>query len=230
MVRLKVVGGKLTPPVPVALCQVSSATYSPEALESGLDQVGLFPHGLDDQRWRRWRQLTHQFQSDETIDPLSALLDETSGVISKPRRNLSHRNRRTVNPLVHPKHRASGVVPLEACLTRADQALVRYGTNQGERNAQGYKLARNLIGTAAFLEAEGVDYKPYDCFRLFEQYCQRCSPPIDPAEADQIWHSAARSPATPSRNPDSILTTVETWGQHVQRGANLRRLIAQIQR
>ena len=230
MVRLKVMEGKLTPPVPVALCQVSSVMYDPGTLESGLDQIGLFPHGLDTPRWQRWRRLTHQFQLDNTIDPLSALLDETSGAIRKPRRNLSQRDRKMVTPPIYRKRRASGAVPLDACLTRADQALVRYGTSQGERNAQGYKLARNLVGTAAFLDAEGVDYKPYDCFRLFEQYCQRCSPSIDPAEADQIWRSASCSPATPSRSPDSILATVESWGQRVQRGANLRRLLSNVRR
>jgi hypothetical protein len=230
MVRLRVVEGKLTPPAPVALCRVSSATYTPEVMELRLDQPGLFPHGLDDPRWRRWQQLNQQFQSDATIDPLNALLDETSGVLSKPRRNRSHRNQRVVSPLIHPKPRASGAVPLAACLTRADQALVRDGAGQGGRNVQGYKLARNLMGTATFLEEEGVDYKPHDPFRLFEQYCQRCSPAIDSAEADQIWHSATRSRASPSRSPDSILATVEAWGQRIQRGANLRRLLSQLRR
>jgi hypothetical protein len=70
----------------------------------------------------------------------------------------------------------SATVPLRECLSKASKTLVERGATQGSRNKSGFALASDLSGTAKFLDTVG---QPYEGFpqELFEQYCQRCSPP-----------------------------------------------------
>ena len=74
----------------------------------------------------------------------------------------------------------------------------------------GYKLARNLLGTANLLDEEGIAYYP-DPQRLFQRYCDRCTPPLDLDEADAIWQSANKTPAYASRSLDSIALSIQHW-------------------
>ncbi len=230
MLRYSLDQDKLGTPTVVTLKTTSSRCYSPEHLEAVLDNVGLFPYGLDDDRWRRWVRLSRQAKTDKTIDPLDALLQETV-----PRQQSTQAPpRQAKNPpkQVHPSCRASGThsvtVPLLECLTRDDQGLIDQGVGEGSRNSCGYKLARNLVGTATFLSSQEIGYTPNDPRSLFDDYCDRCIPPLDTVEADTIWTSANARPAEPSRSPESILNTVQYYQRKAEGNAKLRRLLQRL--
>jgi len=211
MVRRKVVNGKLGPPMPITLEEESDRQYSPEALETALDRTGLFLYGLPEQRWRKWVRLIRRSQTDGTIDPLSALLEppvppSRSNRLQHLRREGQRRNQRSIKL---PQRRGSGAsIPLFICLTQADQHLLQWGEGEGNRNNAGYKLARNLLGTANLLDEEGMASYP-DPQSLFQRYCDRCTPPLDADEADGIWQSANKTPAYASRSLDSIALSIQ---------------------
>jgi hypothetical protein len=104
----------------------------------------------------------------------------------------------------------TGDVPLYQCLSKDDRALIDGGVSEGGRNANGAKLARNLIGTAARLNYLGHRFEG-EPRSLFDDYCSRCSPPIDAKEADQIWKSAERSNPTASLTDDALENCIKAW-------------------
>jgi hypothetical protein len=106
----------------------------------------------------------------------------------------------------------AGNVPLEVCLGRADRNLIQQGAPAGQRNDTGAKLARNLIGTANYLRDIGQRFEgePRD---LFEQFSDRCSPPIAPKERDQIWQSAEKSHPSASLSEDKIQNCLSAWNR-----------------
>ncbi len=221
MMRRKVMDGSLSKPVPITLEQETDYQYSLQDLEFALDSTGLFPYNLCDLRWRKWVRLVRQTKTDESVDPHSALQESPPA----PSRLTLHRQQDGQPRIVDPrlatliKRRASGAaIPLFLCLTRHDQALLQWGEGEGNRNNAGYKLARNLLGTAELLEAESIDYYP-SAHALFQRFCDRCSPALDLDEAEAIWQSASKTPATASRPLDSILISIRWWQlrQHHQR-------------
>jgi hypothetical protein len=111
---------------------------------------------------------------------------------------------------------ASGDVPLAVCLGRGDRALLQHGVPAGQRNDAGAKLARNLLGTANYLQGIGQRFAG-EPQALFEQFCDRCSPPINAKEAEQIWRSATKeSNLMPSLSPDKLATCIQAWKQRQQ--------------
>lgn len=151
---------------------------------------------------------------NDSVDPHSVLtqppaLRSRSTVLKHRRLGTSLATRD--NHLSLKQHRASGIsIPLTICLTKSDRALLKYGELEGNRNNVGYKLARNLLGTADLLTRHRIIYHP-DPHQLFERYCDRCTPPLDDAEAETIWQSASKTPAFASRTLDSILVSVGQW-------------------
>lgn len=103
-------------------------------------------------------------------------------------------NNHSPTPL-HPYTPTPSHIPLYQCLTKDDRALIDNGAGTGERNNKGAKLARNLIGTSARLTYLGYQYDG-EPRRLFDDYCARCSPPLDSREAESIWRSAEKSNPT----------------------------------
>jgi Bifunctional DNA primase/polymerase, N-terminal/Protein of unknown function (DUF3987) len=103
-----------------------------------------------------------------------------------------------------------GAVPLEVCLGRTDRHLIQQGAPEGQRNDTGAKVARNLIGTANYLRSIGQRFEgnPRD---LFEQFCDRCTPPIGDKEHDQIWQSAEKSHPSASLSADKIQNCLSAW-------------------
>jgi hypothetical protein len=201
------------PPAVVALKTASLAQYHPTEVESALDSTGLFPYGLDDARWRHWLRLTTQAETDTSINPHAALLEEDSmplfvaaTVDSEP----------YIQPVPPVRLQTGKSIPLIECLTYNDRNLIQHGCSEGSRNANGYKLARNLLGTAEFLDQQGIYYTPGDYRILFEMFSDRCTPPLAPAEREILWHSATSRSATPSRTPDSILNTVRYWQSQIE--------------
>ncbi|BAY78387.1 hypothetical protein NIES25_48610 [Nostoc linckia NIES-25] len=101
-------------------------------------------------------------------------------------------------------------VPLYQCLSKDDRILIDSGQAQGGRNSAGAKLARNLIGTAARLTHLGHKYSD-EPRRLFDDFCSRCSPPIDAKEADLIWRSAQKDNPTATLSDDALENCIKAW-------------------
>lgn len=90
---------------------------------------------------------------------------------------------------------------LLACLAVKHRDLVNSGIGEGRRNASGAALARDLIGAANWLRGQGFYPNPR---ALFEDYCGRCSPPLEAREAETIWKSAEASNPGPSLSEDKL--------------------------
>lgn len=208
MLRRGVVDGELARPTIVKVMSTFGKSFSADAFEAKLDSTGLFPHGLDDVRWRQWFKLRIKAETEADVDPRTALLEDNrqaqesaagSGYLPRP-----------VSRFTPPDRRDSGSTPLIECLTKDDADLIRQGVQAGFRHTSGYKLACNLVGTAGFLEAEKASYYP-DPETLFREYCTRCAPPIDDIESDSIWADANRQYRQPSRSEASIRKTVDYY-------------------
>ncbi len=102
-------------------------------------------------------------------------------------------------------------VPLYICLTKDDRALLDCGATD-MRNAQGAKLARNLIGTAERLITLGYRFSG-DPYQLFIDYCQCCrqGDGWNQKEWDSIWKSAQKDNPTPSMTDDAIVNCIKAW-------------------
>lgn len=106
-------------------------------------------------------------------------------------------------------------VPLTACLSRADRELVASGVAEPGRNSSGAKLVRDLIGTELRLQGLGIQHSE-SARQLFDNYCNRCSPPLDIEEADQIWKKAQIKNPTATLSDDAIFTCVNAWQRRQQ--------------
>nr|WP_225226116.1 DUF3987 domain-containing protein [Komarekiella delphini-convector] len=104
----------------------------------------------------------------------------------------------------------AGDIPIESCLTKTDRVLIDSGAGLGERNNKGAALARNLIGTAARLTHLGYRYKG-DPRILFDEYCDRCSPPLHTKEAEAIWKSAQKDNPTATLTDDALNNCIKAW-------------------
>jgi hypothetical protein len=100
-------------------------------------------------------------------------------------------------------------IPLVNCLSRKNRDLITSGVGEGGRNAIGAALARDLIGTANYLRAEGVDFDG-DPRSLFDEFCQSCNPPLD-HDAEKIWRSAEKDNPAPCLSPDKITNCLAAW-------------------
>lgn len=103
-------------------------------------------------------------------------------------------------------------VPLEACLSRANRALLDDGEQNGSRNESGFKLAADLLAVTSHLTREGqrFDGDPYD---LFLSYCQRCAQGEGwtNGEWDSLWKSAQKKSRNSSLTPEMIENCVKGW-------------------
>lgn len=208
MLRRSVVDGELSRPTLIKVMSTFGESFSADAFEAKLDSMGLFPHGLDDARWRQWFKLRLKAETETDIDPKTALLEAPRPAQARAASTGSGYQLRPVSRLHHAHRRDS--TPLIECLTQDDAALIRQGVPEGFRQTSGYKLACNLVGTAGFLERENARYYPAP-EALFRDYCARCSPPINALEADLIWANANRDFRQPSRSEASIRKTVDYY-------------------
>lgn len=104
------------------------------------------------------------------------------------------------------------LVPLEACLSKGSQLLLQSGATTGSRNDSGAKLARDLIGTANYLQQIGQRFNG-DPWQLFLDYCQHCPSGNgwDEGEWRNIWKSAEGGRPTPSCKAEGVETCVRAW-------------------
>jgi len=101
-------------------------------------------------------------------------------------------------------------VPIEVCLAKESRSLLQSGCAQGGRNFGGAKLARDLIGTASYLQTIGQSFEGNPQL-LLENYGTRCSPPLPTKEIESIWASAAKSNPAPSCTPEGIENCLRSW-------------------
>ena len=105
-------------------------------------------------------------------------------------------------------------IPLERCLPKRDRQLILEGAGSGSRNHTGYGLAKDLISTENYLQAERISY--HNTARdLFWDYCRRCDPQDWPErEWEQVWKSAEKdAPANPPLDPDKIGNCLKGWAR-----------------
>lgn len=101
-------------------------------------------------------------------------------------------------------------VPIEVCLSKESRNLLQSGCAQGGRNFGGAKLARDLIGTASYLQTIGQSFDGNPQL-LLENYSTRCSPPLPASETESIWASAAKSNPAPSCTVDGVENCLRAW-------------------
>lgn len=105
-------------------------------------------------------------------------------------------------------------IPLINCLPLRDRELVTNGAGEGSRNQTGYGLAKDLIATEKYLQAEGVSFAD-SAFTLFIDYCHHCdSTDWGLREWERVWQSAEKdAPASPPLDPDKIDNCLRKWAK-----------------
>jgi predicted P-loop ATPase len=102
------------------------------------------------------------------------------------------------------------VFPLEICLSKRNRELLRDGAGEGTRNDSGTALARDLIGTANRLDTLGHHYDG-DPRGMFDDFCDRCTPPIAQKERESIWKSAQKKNPGPALSDEAIENCIAAW-------------------
>lgn len=100
-------------------------------------------------------------------------------------------------------------IDLEICLSKESRNLLS-GVSEGGRNDAGAKLARDLLGTASYLQAIGQRYNGYPEDLLYD-FAARCNPPLPTREIDQIIKSAKSSRPKSSCPADVIDSCIQSW-------------------
>jgi hypothetical protein len=101
-------------------------------------------------------------------------------------------------------------IPLEVCLSKKSRTLLNFGVNEGGRNSNGAKLARDLIGTANYLTSIGQRFDG-DPQQLLQDYANRCTPPLPAKEVDVIWKSAEKDRPGPSCTSSGVENCIRAW-------------------
>lgn len=102
------------------------------------------------------------------------------------------------------------VFPLESCLSKRNRELLQDGAGEGTRNDSGIALALDLIGTANRLDQLGHRYDG-DPRGMFDQFCDRCTPPIAQKERDNIWKSAQKKNPGPACSDEALEICIDAW-------------------
>ena len=102
-------------------------------------------------------------------------------------------------------------LPLEVCLSRESRELIASGATS-DRNTTGAKLARDIVGTAAYLQGLGQSFSG-NPRSLFDSYCCRCSSGGGWGEREwnSIWKSAEGDRPGPSLSPEKIEACAKSW-------------------
>ncbi len=103
-------------------------------------------------------------------------------------------------------------VPLEICLSKESRQLIQSGVTEGGRNDNGAKLARDIIGTASYLQSikQRFDGDPW---QLFLDYCHRCPSGNGWSENEweTIWKFASKRNPAPSCTANGVDTCISSW-------------------
>ncbi len=109
-------------------------------------------------------------------------------------------------------------IPLYHCLSLTERGLIDSGATQGNRNDSGAKLARGLIGVESYLGNSGIRFSG-TARQLYDQFCDRCSPPINGKERETIWKSAEKVNPTATLTEDAIENCIKSWKKRNSNGS-----------
>ncbi|RMD68580.1 MAG: hypothetical protein D6822_06715, partial [Cyanobacteria bacterium J149] len=100
-------------------------------------------------------------------------------------------------------------IPLDAVVAPKTRDLLS-GVGQGQRDNTGALIARDLIGTANYLDSIGQNYtqSPYE---LLSEFCTRCTPPLSAKDCERIYRSAMKANPQPSLDTDKINSCISAW-------------------
>ena len=101
-------------------------------------------------------------------------------------------------------------IPLDRCLSKASSESLENGVTEGGRDNAGAALARDLIGTAGYLDSIGQAYEG-DTHQMLNDFCQRCSPSLSDSDCERIYKSAQSSSPSPSKPNDKINERISYW-------------------
>ena len=100
------------------------------------------------------------------------------------------------------------------CIAPKHRDLINSGAGEGGRDNGGIALAMDLIGTEQHLRSIGQRFNG-DARSLFEDYCNRCTPPLAGNDGERIWKSAEKSTNGPCLSEDKIQGCIDA---HFTRG------------
>jgi hypothetical protein len=200
MVRRKVIDTQLTQPVEISLeiCD-STVAYSPQEIQAAIASSFKLPYGLSDERWHQWHRARRNGSDAQ------AVLSKPESELNLPRQLRQYETKTSeqpIDPLVE--------FPLEICLSRDDRELIEQGTGHGSRDCAAFKLAANLIATAERLNALGHRYcgNPSE---LFDEFGNRCNPPLSQRKRNRIWKSASRRSKKASLSDEQLEKRIRWW-------------------
>jgi uncharacterized membrane protein YgcG len=107
-----------------------------------------------------------------------------------------------------------GVVPLTVCLTRRSRDMLSTGAAAPDkgRNDSGIELARDLIGTADYLDSLGQRFEG-NPETLFFDWCCTCGLDSDKpkGQPDKIWKSANKGNSAPGSGRKGVDACIRGW-------------------
>jgi hypothetical protein len=105
-------------------------------------------------------------------------------------------------------------VPLETCLTKRSREMLASGSTapDKQRNNSGIELARDLIGTAAYLKKIGQAYDGNPEI-LFFDWCRSVALDTDKpkGQPEAIWKSASKDNPSPGSGEDGVEACIRGW-------------------
>ena len=105
-------------------------------------------------------------------------------------------------------------VPLELCLTKRSREMLASGTTapDKQRNDSGIELARDLIGTTAYLKKIGQAYDGNPEI-LFFDWCRAVALDTDKpkGQPEGIWKSASKDNPSPGSGEDGVQACIKGW-------------------
>jgi hypothetical protein len=105
-------------------------------------------------------------------------------------------------------------VPLELCLTKRSREMLASGTTapDKQRNNSGIELARDLIGTTAYLKKIGQAYDGNPEI-LFFDWCRAVALDTDKpkGQPEGIWKSASKDNPSPGSGEDGVQACIKGW-------------------
>lgn len=106
------------------------------------------------------------------------------------------------------------IIPLTACLTHRSRDMLSTGAAAPDkgRNDSGIELARDLIGTANYLDSLGQRYEG-NAENLFFDWCHVCGLDSDKPKGQPkaIWKSGNKGNSTPGSGKDGVDACIRGW-------------------
>lgn len=101
-------------------------------------------------------------------------------------------------------------IPLEKCISPIYRELIQTGVAQNSRDNTAIAIAKDLVGTADFLNARNQAFtgSPRD---LLWEFCSRCTPPLPESDCERILASAVKSNPSPCLDPDKIQNCINAY-------------------